>query len=175
MDLGGALVGATDAERQRRYRAHKRGDHSLCDPSRCSALDGVTVTRSVTVVTRDVALGDRGRRLWRDMSGDERTGADRVQLEEACRLADRLDRLDGILSGEPGEWMRFRVSEDGAEVTVTLDKALDQARQYAVALTQVLAKLGQGKSDDKPEEGKGASILDQLAARRAARVANPAG
>jgi len=139
-------------------------------------MDGVTVTNPVTHVTGGDpydGLASRGRRLWREMDGDTRTGADKVLVEEACRLADRLDRLDAIVNGDPGEWMRFRVSEDGAEVTVTLDKALDQARQYAVALTQVLAKLNQGKSEGKPETG--GSILDQLAARRAQRLANPAG
>lgn len=85
---------------------------------------------------------------------------------------DRLDRLDGILKGDPGEWMRFRVSEDGAEVTVTLDRALAESRQQAVALKQIVAELRQGAAAP-PETG--GSVLDQLAARRAARLADATG
>ena len=33
----------TDAERQRRSRAHRKGDHGLCDPAQCEALQDGTV------------------------------------------------------------------------------------------------------------------------------------
>lgn len=94
-------------------------------------------------------------------------------LEEACRIVDRLDRLDGILSGDPGEWMRFRVSEDGTEVTVSIDKALAEARQQQVALKQLAAELRASGGAAKPATGGG--ILDQLAARRKARLADASG
>lgn len=117
-------------------------------------------------------FGNRGTRLWREEGGEALTGARRMLLEEACRTVDRLDRLDSILAGDPGEWMRFRVSEGGTEVTVTIDRALAEARQQAIALAQILTKFRQG-SDAKPATGGG--ILDQLAAKRAQRRANPAG
>ncbi|MEV0726016.1 hypothetical protein AB0I37_24960 [Micromonospora purpureochromogenes] len=164
-------MGVTDAERQRRYRAHKRGDHSLCGLTRDCSTATVTVTPPVTAVTRDAE--SRGARIWREEGGAALTGARRALLEEACRLADRLDRLDAILAGDRGEWMRFQVSEDGADVTVTLDKALAEARQQAVALKQLVGELRQGGAVDKPATG--GSVLDQLAARRAQRLANPAG
>jgi hypothetical protein len=52
-------VVSTNMERQRRFRAHKRGNHDLCHPDRCEALRGpVTAPESapeqqdsVTVVT----------------------------------------------------------------------------------------------------------------------------
>lgn len=169
---------ATSAARQRRYRAHKRGDHSLCDPARCSP-DSVTPS-PVTVVTRNSAiatpagLGTRGRRLWRDVVAEGEPGpAAQVLLEEACRIADRLDRLDAVLSGDRDAWMRFHVSDDGAEVTVVVDKPLSEARQQAVALRQLVAELRQGTAE-KPS-GQEGSIVDQLAARRAARLADAAG
>lgn len=102
------------------------------------------------------------------MDGDELTGAQRALAEEACRIVGRLDRLDGILAGEPGEWMRFRSNGDGTEVTVTLDRALAEARAQAVALKQIVAELRQSAAKvvapSKPEGGS-----DDLAARRAAR------
>lgn len=36
------------AERQRRSRAHRKGDHSLCDPARCDGSGVVTAEGSVT-------------------------------------------------------------------------------------------------------------------------------
>lgn len=109
-------------------------------------------------------------------------------LEEACRLADRLDRLDRLLSGEDAEWMRWRVDESGTEVTVTLDKVLGEARQQQVALKTVLAELrssraagagaprrgqgGQARTSGtgaQAASGKGGGVLVDLAARIAGR------
>lgn len=58
--------GGTDRERQRRHRAHRRGNHDLCHPERCEALRGrQTVPEPapvrpvrVTPVTRDTGDGD---------------------------------------------------------------------------------------------------------------------
>jgi len=164
------------AERQRRYRAHKRGDHSLCDPKRC---DGTAVTASRSGVTRDgdaqrPRLRARGRRLWDEMSGDSLSGARRVLLEEACRLVDRLDRLDAILNGRDRAWLTLEVADDGTEITVVVDKVLSEARQQQLALKQLAAELRQG-ADGSDEQDQGGSILDQLAAQRAKRLANAAG
>ncbi|PWR08586.1 hypothetical protein DKT68_15330 [Micromonospora acroterricola] len=67
--------------------------------------------------------------------------AERVILEEACRIADRLDTLDQVLSGDASGWMRLKQSQDGSEVTVTLDNALSEARQQANVLKQLVASL----------------------------------
>lgn len=163
----GVLVTLSNADRARRYRRHKKDDHSLCGAHCKTEKAASRVTRAVT------QRGDRSRRLWREEKGDELTGSRRTLLEEACRITDRLDRLDAILSGDAGEWMRFTVSDDGAEVTVTLDKALAESRQQAVALKQLLTELRQSAGVAKPETG--GSALDQLAAKRAARLANASG
>lgn len=156
-------VGSTNAERQRRYRRHKAGDHTLCDPSRCSGTAPSAVT---SPVTSDVT---RGQRLWRDERGDSLTGGRRALLEEACRIADRLDRLDAILRGDAAAWMTVRVGDES--MTVVVDKVLAEARQQAAVLKQILAEIRQGAAN-KPESG--GSVIDQLAARRAARRASPA-
>lgn len=167
------MADRTAAERQRRYRKHRAGDHSLCPPDREDCTT-VTVTASVTrdAVTRDAPdLGTRGCRLWRQLTdGAELQPAERVLAEEACRLADRLDRLDAILRGDEDAWMRFRVNEDGTEVTVTLDKALSEARQQQVALKTLLAELRQSRGSKPQEQPKQeASRRDELAKRREER------
>lgn len=96
----------------------------------------------------------------------------RTLLEEACRLADRLDRLDATLTGEDA-WLHFQANDDGSEVTVIVDKALAEARQQAVALKQIVSEFRQ--STAAPTTAKEGSVLDQLAARRKTRLADAAG
>lgn len=132
----------TAAERQRRSRAHRKGDHSLCDPARCDPS-------TVTPVTRP-SLGKRGRRLWDALTADTPDPAQLVLIEEACRIADRLDRLDAQLRGDEDAWLRFIVNDDGSEVTVVIDRALSEARQQAVALKQLFAELRQSQVAAKP-------------------------
>lgn len=106
------------------------------------------------------------------MSGDKLDASKRVLLEEACRIADRLDKLDALLVGDAAAWFRFSVDESGTEVTVIVDKVLSEARQQAVALKQLISELRQGAA---AEPASGGSVLDQLAARREARIANASG
>lgn len=121
-------------------------------------------------------LAVRGRQLWTDLIAEGPPGpAHRILIEEVCRIADRLDRLDRLLGdSEDQAWMRLQVSEDGAEVTVVVDRVLSEARQQAVALKQLVAELRQATAGGKPA-AKGGGLIDQLAARRAARVSGPAG
>jgi hypothetical protein len=152
------MIDSTAAARQRRYRAHKRGDHSLCDPERADCVT-VTVTPSVTrdAVTSAVPeLGTRGRRLWRQVTdeGTELMPGERVLLEEACRTADRLDTLDRILRGDEDAWMRFRVNQDGDEVTVVVNNVLSEVRQQQVTLKQLLAELRQSRAAGAGKPGK---------------------
>lgn len=157
----------TNAERQRRHRRHKGGDHSLCDPKRCDDVVTPVVTRPP-----DRRLGPRGRRLWEDEGGDGLTGIRRNVLEEACRLVDRLDRLDAIVNGRDRSWLTLELDDDG-QVTVVVDKLLSESRQQQLALKQLAGEIRAGGGAVKPATG--GSILDQLAARRAQRLANPAG
>ena len=89
---------ATAAERQRRYRAHKRGDHSLCDPNRgCNGVTPVTGGSAGSGPAAPTGLGARGHRLWAALAESIPGPAHLVLVEEACRIADRLDRLDRAL------------------------------------------------------------------------------
>lgn len=100
-----------------------------------------------------------------------------VLLQEACRMADRLDRLDAVLEGR--DWVSFQVGEGVTEVTVTVDRALSEARQQATALKQLVAELRQSSpkaaSPPKlPAPERKAGGLGDLSARIAARRAAPA-
>lgn len=104
--------------------------------------------------------------------GPELSPAERVLLEEACRLADRLDRLDAILRGDLDAWMRFRASDDGAEVTVVVDRVLSEARQQQLALRQVLAELRQSRAGAKQLARRGAGAATRLSAGKGGTVAD---
>jgi len=123
-------VALTPAERARRSRSHRRGDHALCDPARCD-LAPVTTTGGVTVevttsgdVTvqadpaaavvlrgRDLVeqLGPRGRQLWAELRTRGMTPAARALAVEACRIVDRLEHLDRILAGDVDAWARLTI------------------------------------------------------------------
>jgi hypothetical protein len=86
-------------------------------------------------------FGPRGTELWASLGQDEFTPAG-VLAVEACRIADRLDRLDGDVD----TWVEARL----------------QAAQLKALLESPLLKS---------EPAKGATGVDSLAAKRQARRA----
>lgn len=96
-------------------------------------------------------LQTRGRRLWRQVHGETTLDpAQVVILEEACRMADRLDELDSIIQGKGVlNLMQFRMgldSGDGSEdspikVEVKFNSALAEARQQQNVFKQLLVSL----------------------------------
>ena len=90
-------------------------------------------------------LGSGGRALWRAIDGAHELDATQlVQLEEACRAKDRLDKLDDVLRGDHDTWMRLYVdplSEDGTVLELRVTQALSQANATANLMKQLLAAL----------------------------------
>jgi hypothetical protein len=178
--------------RAQRSRLHRRGDHSLCRVERCAearalaevAMPQVTDEENVSrsPVARGPELGPSGSALWLEMTKDGQLPAlQAVLLLEACRIADRLDKLDAQLRGE--DWLRFLVDETGSEVTVVVDKVLAEARQQATALKQIVAELrtAAGKPASKTprapsgSSAKGGAGIADITARIAERRAAPSG
>ena len=150
---------AKNAERQRRYRRHRNGDHSRCTGASCKvvlveeALEAEKVLQKAREGAVDVpetleeqlGLGKSGAQLYAAIMAIK-PGLHALQvplLIEACRIADRLDRLDIQLRG--GEWLRFRTrSEDETgvtEVIMVVDRLLAESREQAVALKGIVADL----------------------------------
>lgn len=59
---------------------------------------------------------------------------------EAGRVADRLEQLDDLLSGKRSSWLHVRVNRDQV-IEVQVDKALQEARQQAGVLRQLLGEI----------------------------------
>lgn len=117
---------------------------------------------------RPARLSARGKALWTELS-DGRTfdPATAVLVAEACRIVDRLEKLDGILRSRRTEWVKLAEQVEGQDVSIVMDGALSESRQQALALRTILAQLGVGKLGDvKVTE---VSALDQLASARSRR------
>ena len=180
------------AERQRRSRAHRKGDHSLCDPERCvdvtppvTEVPAADVTDGVTDPVL-VELGGRGRQLYRQVLEEHKElgGRQRVLLEEAARAADRLDTLDRLVRGDLFVWAHVETGALGRRELV-VDKALGEVRQQQVILARLLGELRQSlaPAESNPSApaapapagasakaggGKVVSLRDRIAAARAA-------
>jgi hypothetical protein len=126
------------------------------------------------MVTRAPAgLDRRGRKLWRDLVAAHRFGPAQLALvEEACRLADRLDRLHALLSGDRASWDVLTL--DSGDVTVVVNSALIEARLHAATLKGLVAELRQGTPAATVTPAKTdrvAALQDEVARRRAQRGA----
>jgi hypothetical protein len=120
----------------------------------------------------------RGRELWQDMTTAHRFDAGSlVILAEACRTADRCERLDAYLRGRSKEWLTL-VDETGTGrvVIVKMDGALREARQQQLALRALLSQLGVGKAATAaPATTAKRSAFDELTERRRERERMAAG
>lgn len=167
--------------RAQRSRLHKRGDHSLCLPGRCSSATPDVSDDDVrdAATEKGPELGSSGSWLWREMTNDGfPPPMQRLLLLEACRIADRLDRLDAQLNGE--SWLRFLANDEGTEVTVVVDRVLAEARQQATALKQLVAEYRQagakpstrGRSTTSNSKGAGLADITALIEKRRAAASD---
>ena len=97
-----------------------------------------------------------GRSLWKSITDDhELDAAQMVQLTEACRAKDRLDKLDGILRADVDTWatLVLDINSDGQVFELRLTQALTQANATANVLKQLLAalRLPDEKTGKKPQ------------------------
>jgi hypothetical protein len=116
-------------------------------------------------------LGPRGLALWTAITAKrDLDAAGAILVEEACRIADRLEQLDELLRGEIAVWAQITDDYAGGKRTtrVVLDDALGEARQQQNALRQILATLKLGSAEEKAT-GE-VSLVDQLTARRTRRL-----
>lgn len=86
-------------------------------------------------------LAAGGRNLWKSIDSDHALNATQlVQLEEACRAKDRLDRLDEILRGDADTWAYISIP-GGGDAELKIDAALTQANATANLMKQLIAAL----------------------------------
>ena len=87
-------------------------------------------------------LGTGGSELWRAITEThDLDPAQVVQLEEACRAKDRLDRLDLLLRGDVETWARLVHKTQTNDYELKIDDALAKANATANLMKQLLAAL----------------------------------
>ncbi|GHA01423.1 hypothetical protein ACFOOM_12170 [Streptomyces echinoruber] len=118
-------------------------------------------------VEEPAGLGERGRRMWREsLAIWSLTPAHLVLLEEACRIADRLDLLNSILRASTGG-VNPNIEQFG-----DISGLLAESRQQSSALKLLLAEIRQGQTGSgpaKPEPSGGVGVHDltkRIAERR---------
>lgn len=87
-------------------------------------------------------LGVGGRVLWKAIDADhDLDQMQLVQLHEACRAKDRLDKLDEVLRGDADVWLRLVHNLQTEDYELKIDAALSQANATANLMKQLLAAL----------------------------------
>lgn len=95
-----------------------------------------------------------GQALWDAIVGDHELDATQaVQLEEACRAKDRLDRLNQVLTGESETWMRLVHNTRTEDYELKIDGVLAAANATANLMKQLLAalRLPDAQTGKKPQ------------------------
>lgn len=88
----------------------------------------------------DLAQG--GSELWDSITTDhDLDSMQLVQLTEACRAKDRLDKLDLLLQGDVDTWAYLIHKTRTEDYELKIDAALSQANATANLLKQLLAAL----------------------------------
>lgn len=149
----------------------------MCDPARRCELVAAADARDAAAATmagNDCEYGPRGTQLRDALAGEQLGPLHRLLVDEAARIADRLDGLEHALQ-DKGTWLRFE-SADGGEVVVTVDNVLAEARQQATALKGIVAELRAAlPAHEKIKPAAKAGGLGDLSARIAARRSASAG
>jgi hypothetical protein len=90
----------------------------------------------------------------------------RAALElEFVRLKERADHLDAVLQGDPAAWIKIVERMPDSVGEVTLDKAVAEARQGALAMASILKTLDGTAVADTPAAPV-ASPADEIKKRR---------
>lgn len=122
-------------------------------------------------------LGARGKRTWKAMTTEGMAPEQVLMLEEVCRTADRLDKLDALLRGDVSTWAQL-VADDGGDYELKVDPALAEARQQQNVFKQMLVTVRQLEPGKKPQErgSRGAydksassAVKDEVSEKRATR------
>lgn len=150
-------MGTTAAERQRRSRAHRKGDHQFCDPARCDGQPAVTDTASDAQPVTEPAPEPV---TPAPAEPDEAEPAEYEPGETERDVSDFIKDLE-FPEGDPRRIL-CRIAVKAARRVDQVDLS---AREATSAIRQMMTILGQlAEIPDQP-----AGPLDGVRARAAVR------
>ncbi len=91
-----------------------------------------------------------GERLVLSLSRPDEPFSIEILVIEAGRVADRLEKLADVLSGDADTWARL-IGGRGDVVELRIDGAMGEARQNATVLRQLLSEIRRQRGDSAPE------------------------
>ena len=147
-------------------------------PSKPARPAKATAVRKVPdgVPTPPDWLRARGLELWIEVTQAHKLNASALTLlGEACRTADRLERLAAALASRSTMWFELGDIDQATElgVPIIVNGMIGEARQLQTTLRQTLTTLKVVEVDAAEKVAK--SPLDELAARRKKRLAEQGG
>lgn len=92
-------------------------------------------------------------------------------LAQACRVADRLEVLDRMHTGDPGVWLAVRIADQVAEVrlvgTVREEAQQSEVLRKLIMDIQRMRPVGSGGDDSKGKPDTIARIVAEIYGKRA--------
>jgi hypothetical protein len=151
----------SNALRQRRYKAHRNNDHSLCLPANCDKAPGAL---------SDYRVGAVGAQFLLDIDAAQLPAHVRTVALELARLVERAQRFEALLAGDEQTWLTLIPQAlDGSVVKVVVGPVIGEARLTATAIRQLAQFLVDATPAEQAPSGR-ASVLqgirDELASRR---------
>lgn len=122
-------------------------------------------------------LRETGRLVWvAAHEAADLSAIHRHLLLEACRIADRLDRLHGAIGSHKKLWFELGEIDEEGIAAITISAPLAEARQQALAFENLLRRVGaltpaQGRKAEADTDNPLAAIAAQVAAAREKRAA----
>ncbi len=119
-------------------------------------------------------LGSTGKAVWDAFGAGTLDGASQALVRELARCADTLDRLNELAAGRREAWASIVFDEMG-EVTLVVDKVLDEQRKTQVVFKTLFGELRQAgikpdfKSTPKDEVEEPEDVLAALRKKKAER------
>jgi hypothetical protein len=87
-----------------------------------------------------------GRRLYDSLHDEAEPYSLTVMILESARIKDRLDLLHRVVSGDEDLWFRLAPTRgDGDVLEIKIDSGLQEARQLAAVLRQMLSEIRRQK------------------------------
>ena len=141
---------ATPAERQRRRRAHAKGDHSLCIPDSCPAAEQRHAG--------SILLASEGAAVLRQLDVNSLPPTGQLLAIQAAKAADRIAWLEGEMAAGTGDALRL----------------LDAMARQVTLMKGLLSELRNWTPEPESAEAK-EDALDELARLRKERFSAAAG
>jgi hypothetical protein len=104
----------------------------------CSEVD-LMPTEAIPLSSRN-AQQTAGKRLVEELAKENDPYEITLMIIEAGRVANRLENLDALLSGERSAWLHVRVNKDQV-LEVKIDNALQEARAQTTVLRNLITDI----------------------------------